>query len=115
MLTCVDAYRHAAARVIAHQQDISADVGSILRNPEAMPADAVVVIKAACLLTRTDVPTPDVTAVIVAKQFLESPVLIKRLAELEEVLLSYNTLAKLEVFVSEVCSLVARRGFKEIR
>eukprot|EP01061_Rhynchopus_euleeides_P002977 TRINITY_DN12302_c0_g1_i2.p1 TRINITY_DN12302_c0_g1~~TRINITY_DN12302_c0_g1_i2.p1 ORF type:complete len:723 (+),score=154.56 TRINITY_DN12302_c0_g1_i2:52-2169(+) len=101
MLSCVDAFRHAAARVIAQQQDLVAEVANILRNPECMPPESVVVIKAACLLTRSEVPHPDVTAVIVAKQFLESPVLLKRLAELEDVLLPFSTLSKLEGLVSE--------------
>eukprot|EP01061_Rhynchopus_euleeides_P002978 TRINITY_DN12302_c0_g1_i5.p1 TRINITY_DN12302_c0_g1~~TRINITY_DN12302_c0_g1_i5.p1 ORF type:complete len:138 (+),score=37.43 TRINITY_DN12302_c0_g1_i5:52-414(+) len=114
MLSCVDAFRHAAARVIAQQQDLVAEVANILRNPECMPPESVVVIKAACLLTRSEVPHPDVTAVIVAKQFLESPVLLKRLAELEDVLLPFSTLSKLEGLVSEVCFCVVQRQLRKL-
>ena len=100
----VDEYRHAAASLISLQAEVSAEMTFLLKDPDSIPDEALQVVEAACLLTRTEVPTPSVTAAIVAKQFLESAFLLKRLAELEEITLSYTTLAKLEPYVAQVCA-----------
>eukprot|EP01059_Diplonema_ambulator_P012999 TRINITY_DN2350_c0_g1_i6.p1 TRINITY_DN2350_c0_g1~~TRINITY_DN2350_c0_g1_i6.p1 ORF type:complete len:588 (+),score=143.93 TRINITY_DN2350_c0_g1_i6:376-2139(+) len=95
MAYTVEVYRHAAAKVIARQQSIVSDLAEYLKDVENMPYPILRVVKAVCLLIRTEVPNPDEMAAIVAKQFLESSILIKRLAELEEVTLPFSTLSKL--------------------
>ncbi|KAJ9446305.1 hypothetical protein DIPPA_03416 [Diplonema papillatum] len=96
----VEAYRHVAAKVIAKQLAINGELDELLSAPDDVEDPVLSVIQAACLLTRTEVPNSKEAAVLVLRQLCESPLLLKRLAELEELALPVATLSQLGEYVS---------------
>eukprot|EP00755_Sulcionema_specki_P019053 Sspe_Gene.68439::Locus_40372_Transcript_1_3_Confidence_0.400_Length_745::g.68439::m.68439 len=97
----VAGYQRAAARLVAHQHELIHDWP--LCAPGGRPGDDNVrqVMEATCLLARGEVPEEEEAVEKIAKDMLCSPLLIKRLAVLEETRLPCKALSKLATYIGQ--------------